>query len=377
MSDRAPIPVLHLITELDVGGAQTALYRLLANRQDEQFQYHVACLYNGDGKTAEQIRGLGITVTDLGMRSPWHVGAMWHLYRLLRRERPFILYTWLFHANISGRIVGRLTRVPIIISGRRGLSIGGTGREQLTRWTASLDDRVVAVCEMARQAEIKHAGGRPEKVVTIYNGIKLAQVSSSARVTMRQKWGIAPEIMLLGFVGRLHPVKGVGDLLRAVAVLRPQHPFLRLLIVGDSPLRADLEQQAAAFSLSDTVIFAGRQDDVAAVLPGLDVLVLPSLAEGLSNILLEAMAAGLPVVATAVGGTPELVIDGETGLLVPPQDADSLALAIRQLLENPILARQMGEAGRRRVQTHFSMEQMVKQTEQLYDALLQAKGLMI
>lgn len=369
------IPVLHFITELDIGGAQTALYRLLANRQDARYRFHVVCLYNGDGKTAQQIRELGIPVTDLAMTSPWRVTAFWRLYRLLRRERPYLLHTWLFHANIPGRMIGRLAGVPIIITGRRGMRIGGPRRELITRFTAALDDRVVAVCQMVRQAEIRQAGGKPEKIITIYNGVDPEKYKNSAREDVRQRWGIEADAALLGAVGRLHPVKGLADLLQAVAGLRSAYPHVRLLLVGDGPLRAELERQAAALDISETVIFTGAQKDVPAILSALDVLVLPSLAEGLSNVLLEAMAAGLPVVATAVGGTPELVIDGETGRLVPPQDAASLAQAIQQLLANPAQARQMGQAGRQRVQAHFTIRQMVRQTEQLYETLLQEKGL--
>ncbi|MEJ2751041.1 MAG: glycosyltransferase, partial [Anaerolineae bacterium] len=192
MSECDPIPVLHLITELDAGGAQSALYRLLKHGDSARFRPVVACFYNGDGAAAQRIRQLGIPVVDLDMTGWYRLDALWRLYQLLRRERPFILHCWLFHANFLGRIVGRLARVPIIITARRNVEIGGAWRERLQRWTVGLDDKIIAVCEAARQAEISHSGAPPDKVVTIYNGIDLLPFAVSARQAVRREWGIEP-----------------------------------------------------------------------------------------------------------------------------------------------------------------------------------------
>jgi glycosyltransferase involved in cell wall biosynthesis len=169
--------VFHLITELDIGGAQLALLRLLASLDRDRFVPTVACLYNGDAAVAQRIRALGVPVTDLGMTARWRWDAFERLYRLLRHERPTILHTWMFHANLPGRVLGALARVPIIITSRRNENIGGVMREYLNRWTACLDDRVIAVCELARQAEIKRARVSPEHVVTVYNGVDVERFS--------------------------------------------------------------------------------------------------------------------------------------------------------------------------------------------------------
>ena len=365
--------VFHLITELDIGGAQLALLRLLASLDRDRFVPTVACLYNGDAAVAQRIRALGVPVTDLGMTARWRWDAFERLYRLLRHERPTILHTWMFHANLPGRVLGTLARVPIIITSRRNENIGGVMREYLNRWTACLDDRVIAVCELARQAEIKRARVSPEHVVTVYNGVDVERVSvagGQAAARARRVIGIPVEAPLVGSLGRLHSQKGFSDLLTALAQVRRRIPSVRLFLAGDGELRADLEAQSRSLGLSEAVTFAGVRTDVPEILAALDVFVLPSLWEGMPNAVLEAMAAGLPVVATAVGGIPEVVVDGVTGLLVPPRDPDGLAQAIECLLRDPGLRRKMGQAGWKRVERCFSVEQMVRKTEDLYETLL-------
>jgi glycosyltransferase involved in cell wall biosynthesis len=372
------IGILYLITELSTGGAQVALLRLLTGLDRGRFFPTVACLYNGDGVVAQRIRALGVPVTDLGMTAKWRWDALWRLCCLLRRERPTILHTWMFHANFVGRIVGRLARVPIVVTSRRNVNIGGALREFLNRWTARLGDRVIAVCEMARQAEIERARVSPDKVVTIYNGVdtnEFAALDAQAAARARRAFGIPSGAPLVGTAGRLHRQKGFADLITALAQVREHFPAVRLLLVGDGELRGDLEAHAQALGLSEVVAFAGPRTDIPEILAGLDLFALPSLWEGLPNVVLEAMAAGLPVAATAVGGTPEVVVDGITGILVPPHDPGALARPITRLLRDPDLRCKMGQAGRERVERCFTVEQMIQRTQALYEDVLEARGL--
>lgn len=361
---------MHFITELDTGGAQKALARLLARLDRRRFDPAVVCLYNGDKAMAQEIRALGIPVTDLGMTAKWRWDAMWRLYRVLRRERPTILHTWLFHANLPGRVLGRLARVPIIICSERTMAMESEWRYRLNRWTIGLVDRVTAVSANVRHFCISHIGLPAEKLIVIYNGIELLEKPLASRQEVRAELALPPDTLAIGAVGRLDLVKGVNFLVQALSQVDGGH----LAVIGDGTERAALEALADSLGMADRVHWAGHRRDVPRLLPAFDLFVQPSLHEGLPNTVLEAMAAGLPVIATAVGGTPEVVLDGVTGLLVPPRDPHALAEAITRLLDLPDLRRRMGQAGRKRVERHFSIEETVRQTEALYETLLLEKG---
>ena len=368
----SPYKVLHLITELDTGGAQVALRRLLKGLDRDRFSPTVACLYNGDKTVAQEIRALGIPVTDLGMTAKWRLDALWRLYRLLRRERPTILHTWMFHANIPGRILGRLVGIPIIICGERTMGQEGRWRYWSNHLTASLASRVACVSSQVADFVVQHVGIPRRKVVVIPNGVDICRFDHlPTRREARAKLGLPSDQVLVGTVARLNPVKRVDVLLQAMVYLHSAHA----VIVGGGDEQAKLEALARQLGLSGRVSFVGQQRDVAPWLAALDVFVLSSDWEGMPNAVLEAQACGLPVVATRVGGVPEVVVDDVTGLLVPPGDPNTLAEAIATLLHNPDLRRGMGQAGREWVTEHFTVGRMVERTEQLYTQLLEEKGI--
>jgi glycosyltransferase involved in cell wall biosynthesis len=367
---RSHIPILHLITELDTGGAQTALLRLLARLDRDRFFPTVACLYNGDAPVAQQICSLDIPVTDLGMTTKWRWDAFWRLYCLLHRERPVILHTWMFHANIPGRVLGRLTRVPIVISSERTMGMESRWRYWLNRITEPLNDRAVCVSQQVADFVVWQVGIPRQKTVVIPNGIALRDFEHlPTQQQARTALALSSDQMLIGTVARLDPVKRLDVLLRAMESLRDVYA----VIVGDGPERTRLETISGRSELAGRVHFAGQQDDVRAWLAAMDMFVLSSDWEGMPNAMLEAMAAGLPVIATAVGGTPEVVVDGVTGLLVPPRDPAALAEAIARLLRDPQLRRQMGQAGQERVKAQFNISTTIRRTEALYQQLIEEK----
>jgi glycosyltransferase involved in cell wall biosynthesis len=369
--------LFYLITDLEIGGAQTMLLQVLRHLNYDRFAPTVACFYGGDSPLARDIRLLGVPVIDLGMRAKWRLDGFWRLYRALRRERPFIIHASLFHANIPARLLGRLAGVPVIITWRQNISIGGQWRERINRWTAPLDDHVTAVCQLARQAEIEGTAVPPHKISLVYNCIDPAPFAvdkAAKRTKIRQEFNIPATAPLIGMVGRLHPQKGVQHLLDALLRIREQLPKTRLLIAGEGELRGELQAQAQELGLSASVVFTGARSDVPDILAAIDLFVLPSLWEGLPLAVLEAMAAELPVVATAVGGVPELVVDGETGRLVVPGDATALAQAIVSTLAHPAQAATMGAAGRARVVSEFGAESITRQVESLYTRLAAQKG---
>ncbi len=370
-----PISVLHLITELSVGGAQSALVRLLENLDRERFSLQVACLYNGDGLPARQIRELGVPVIDLGMQEDKRrLDAFWHLYRLLRQQKPDILHTWLFHANIPGRVTGRLAGVPVILSSERTMEMEGRTRRWLNRLTAPLADRILCVSQRVADFATQEIGLPGDRILVIPNGVDLSRYQDlPPDEQARQQFGLPTTGLLIGAVSRARPVKNLDVLLEAFALLKTSwkegNPDLHLAIVGDGPLLPALQAQADRLKISPQVTFLGQQEDIPAFLASLDLFVLPSKFEGMPNAVLEAMAAGKPVIATAVGGVLEIITDGETGLLVPPDAPLPLAEAMQRLLEDEPLRQRLEAAGEQRVCQHFSLSSTTQLTAQLYEEL--------
>jgi glycosyltransferase involved in cell wall biosynthesis len=304
------------------------------------------------------------------MRHKADLLALLCLYHWLRQQRPAILHTYLFHANLLGRVLGRLAGVPLVICSERTMQTESKARYRLNRWTVGLADRVVAVSASVADFCIDHVGLPADKLVVIPNGVDLPVEPPASRQETRAELALSaaegldlpPDAPVIGAVCRLDPLKGLNFLLQALARLAG----VWLVVVGDGPERDRLVALTVELGLAGRVCWAGQRRDVSRLLSAFDLFVQPSLHEGLPNAVLEAMAAGLPVVATAVGGTPEAVVDGVTGLLVPPADVEALAQALAGLLADPERRQRLGRAGRQRVAEHFSLAQMVAKTERLY-----------
>ena len=374
-TSKRKIRVLHLITELKIGGAQSVLQMLLENQDHQAVQSTVACYFDADGGVARQIERLGIEVIDLKLTHKWRVDAIGRIYTLLQRLQPDVLHTWMFHANIPGRIIGRLARVPVIIGSEHTMGQEKGLRMQLNRLTSPLSDRVICVSPSVTEFARKQIGIASQRIVTINNGIDLRRFTDLPnQAKIRLKFGLDLSSFVIGAVGRPRPVKAYSVLLDAFQLLASNYPNSRLIFVGDGPGREALIEQARQLDMSEHVIFLHDRDDIPELLKTLDVLVSSSHWEGLSMVILEAMAAGLPIVATNVGGTPDLVVDGVTGLLTPPADPKAMAQAIERLIIDNSLGIALGQAGRQRVESYFTSVTMAEQTEKLYQMLLRAKG---
>lgn len=358
-----PIPLLFLITNLDRGGAEKALTRLAIGLPREKYGVQVAALQARSGVMAADLGRARIPVHDLGMRAKWDLSVFVRLARLLQRERIQILFTFMFHPTILGRLVGWACRVPVRISSERIMAWEGPVRRTLNRWTVPLATHVVAVSERVAEYARHEFRVPADRLTTIPNGVDLAHFRPAARPARSKA-------VVIGCTARLHRKNDHGSLLTAFAQIAPQWPDARLLLVGRGPEEERLRAMANRLELSARVRFAGEQADVAPSLEEMDLYVQSSIAEGMPNSVLEAMAVGLPVVATAVGGTPEVVADDETGLLVPPGDPAAMAAALTTLLADRAKAGAFGRAGRARVEADFGEATMLRRVEALLDRLV-------
>ncbi len=369
--------VLQVIPTLDRSGAEKQMVLLATGLPRDRFRVEVAGLTRL-GPLKAELDKAGIPVHSIGKRLKVDPFALGRLVALMRRERYDVVQTWIFAANVYGRVAATRAKVPVVVTAEMAVDTWkGPTHLLIDRHLARRTDRVVgnsnAVVDFYRSA-----GVPADRLAMIPSGIADEEPPSDVDPSaVRAQFGIAPDAPLVLFVGRLAAQKAVDDLIAACDLLQHVQPDLRTLIVGDGPLRDRLRSLSHAFGLDARVTFLGHRDDVPRLLAACNLLVLPSLYEGLPNVVLEAMRFRKPVVATAAPGTTEVVVDGVTGLLVPMQHPPSLAKAIRDLVRDPELARRMGEAGRARVEAEFRATIMVDRFATLYEDIARSKGLTI
>jgi sugar transferase (PEP-CTERM/EpsH1 system associated) len=362
--------VVHVVNSLAVGGLENGVVNLV-DATATRFRHVIVCM-TADGPLHARLRP-EVEVIVLGKRpgqDPW---ALLRLVRLLRRLRPLIVHSRNWPA-IDAIPAARVARVPLVVHGEHGREVAdpegrNPRRKRIRRALAPLVHHFVTVSADLRRWLIEDVRVPAAKVSAIHNGVDLSRFGRAGRLESRLRLDLPAEAVIVGTVGRLDPVKDQAGLIRAFAKVRSAHPEALLVVVGDGPCRAELEDVVAASGQGEHVRLLGNRDDIPAVMAALDVFVLPSIAEGISNTILEAMASGLPVVATRVGGNPELVEDGIGGALVPRQDPSALAAAIAGYVADPELRRRHGLASRQRATGHFSLERMAEAYANLYTNL--------
>lgn len=377
----SPKRVLEIIPTLDRAGAEKQLLLLAADLPREEFEVHV-CVLTRLGPLWPEYQAAGVPVTVIGKAWKFDPLALLRLWRVLRRVRPHLVHTWIFAANAYGRVAARLARVGCLVAGERCVDLWkGTLELAIDRWLARHTACIVANSPAVRDFYIQR-GLPPDKFEVIPNGVPPLRIAPAPRGQVLAEMGLPRTARLIALVGRLWPQKRVQDAIWAMDLLRVYPYDVHLLVIGDGPLRRQLERLAAQVDRPNHIHFLGQRSDVLRLLPHCEMLWSPSAFEGQSNAILEAMAAGIPVVATDIPGTRDLVVHGQTGLLIPtPPRAAQMATIndvvvrglcrhTRHLLENPDLARRLGSAGQQRVQTHFSVERMVHSYAALYRRLL-------
>ena len=368
---RARIRVLHVLEGIDVGGAESQVLAILTRLPRERFQVMVAWL-GGRGEMEPDFRAAGIPTAALRMRSILDPDAVGRLLTVIRRFRPHLIHSHLIRADILAGVTGRLSRVKAVIStkhvenGARHHPLRALG----ARAVAALAGEVVVISDALAAFYGSRRRGRPRKISYGYEPRRGPNTPPRAgREEIIAELGLPADASLATMIGPLLPRKGLGDLLRAASLLKDGFPLAHLLLVGRGEQRRRLQALVRTLDIEDTVHFLGFRRDVDRILSGSDLLVLPSRWEGFGLVLLEAMNQGLPVVGTRRGAIPEVVRDGETGLLVPPGDPDSLATALSRLLGNPERAVERGRAGRTRLRREFDLDRAVEAHRAMYEEL--------
>ncbi len=371
-----PVKVAFWAGSFERAGTQQFLLELLRRIDRERFDPVVMSTVR-TGELLSDIESLGIEIHEFGtgrmLLSPATICGLFRAARFLKRERVAVLDCMLGLTTLIGPFVGRVAGVPVVLNNQRNLSywIRGGFREAVYGFVnRKLVDAVLVNSAAAENELVERFGVPPEKVISVGTGIDLGRIAGAgAGDEPANELGLADRIVV-GIVAKLSPVKGHQYFLEAAAEIAEARPDVAFLVVGDGIRKRELEEMAAELGIADRVTFAGARDDVPSLLKLMDVFVLSSLSEGSPNAVLEAMAAGLPVVATDVGGLPEIVIDGESGILVPPGDSGALAAAVRELLDDPTRAGTMGRAGLALAMDRHDIEKVVREVEGIMDHLL-------
>lgn len=325
-----------------------------------------------DSPAAVRLRAAGIEPRLVPITGLLNPQDLWRVRRHLARVRPDVLHTHLGNADFFGGLAGRSLGIPVV-STIHVMEWEHSLREQvkarlMDTVRRSCTDTVIAVSDRAREALLAAGYGRGARVLTVHNGVDaIPQPGAGRRV--REELGLRSDDFVITMLSVLRKGKGHEIGVRAVAALRQRHPRVRLLIVGDGPARDHV--QSAAEVLGDGAVVAGHRDDVMAVLDATDVLLHPSRVDAFPTALLEALSAAVPVVATAVGGIPEIVVDGETGLLVPsPPLSEPLETALETMVEHEQLRQQFGAAGQARFRAEFAASRWACRTREIYESAL-------
>lgn len=370
--EERPIRLMILAVGLEIGGTEGQIVELASRLNRTRFDV-VVCVLKGDGVLARALRQRGVRVILLNGCGKGDIRVLFRLWRVIQQERPHVIHAFLFFANLAARVLGKMLKVPVLLSSYRGPGEwNGWVRIVADRLTVQWSSAVTCCSDAVRWSAMFLIGGPHERYQTIHNGVDCERFAGGMPLG-RAEVGLRDGLPVIGTVCRLDgQVKGLPFLLEAVAQLNCASGSLpcQMLIVGDGPAHAELRGLSVKLGIAEQVVFMGARCDVERLLPLMDIFVLPSLAEGFGIAIVEAMAAARPVVATAVGGIPEIVVDGDTGLLVPPGDSVALAAAIERLLRDPAYARSLGERGRLRARQKFSIESAVRKHEELYEALL-------
>lgn len=375
------IRVLHLIGSLKLGGAEKVVSILARSFNKNSCDIYILAFATGELEKECLRSRANVIIRPFQWRNSMH--WLYDFVKELKRLKIDVLHTHLFTADLLGRIGGRLAGVPIVVSTihapstwKRSQRLKDRLRRLADRYTANhVCDALFSISEQVSAYQVKYGGIDPTKLSSISNPIMINEYEDKKllRNDTRAILGLNADQKVIINVASLKPVKGQTYLLQALQIVKVRHPNIRLLLVGDGDDKDTLMRVADTLGIMDNVIFLGNRLDVPALLAATDLFVMPSLSEGISIAILEAMASELPIVATSVGGNPDIIKDGVTGILVEPADAAALATAIERLLNEGDYARTLAKSAKQYVKDHHDAEMIAGQLEASYRTLYQKK----
>jgi glycosyltransferase involved in cell wall biosynthesis len=372
------ITILYIFAALPVGGAEQVLVTEVEGLDKKRYRPLVAVI-SEKGPIGEMIEKMGITVIPLSRmkKNQFDFGIIRDLKAVMKREKVSLVHTHLYDGGKYGRIAARLAGVPAIIHTVHNVYVRRRRKYHwINRALSLFTDRIIAVSGAVKVSVVHYDHITPEKIQVLYNGIDFSRVDfSEKREAIRSELGLSTDQMVIGVVARLEEQKGHQVLLEALSTIPSLQSNLKVLFIGEGKLRLSLEAETQKKGLSDRVFFLGTRKPVYPILKALDLFVLPSLWEGFSLALLEAMAMGLPVIATRVGGAEEVITSGQNGFLISPGDPKALADSIQEAITHRNRFQQMARRGQETVRVHFSKERHLTLLQDLYQEVLTAKGI--
>ncbi len=363
------IRVLQLVEGLSLGGAETKLLELIDHMDKSRFETTVCSLGLGNNKLLHRVKELDVDFLQMERKNRFDVTLPFRLAKLAKEKQIDVIMTTLFYADFMGALAGKIAGTKAVFSWETISAPEWLYPRRLYpyRFAIRYCTNVISVSKATARWLSDERGVAPDKVIVIPYGVDIDKFSPGKNLELKRSLGLADDAPVVGTVARLHPQKGHKYLIEAAPEIIRNVPNVKFVFAGDGETRTELEQMVQQKGIAEHFMFLGFRSDVHELLNVFDMFVLPSLYEGLPNVILEAMATGLPVVACAVDGTPELVVDGETGYLAEPRVPEQLAVKISDIMSKPERAKSFGEAGRLRAEEHFSLTKEVNEFQTLYE----------
>lgn len=355
------IKIIYIITSLNFGGAERLLLDLVKHLEKERYEVKVATVVEG-GPLASEFEKIGIPVKIFKKKSKIGIKVIWQIYKYLKQERPQIVHTHLFGGDTWGRLAAILARVPIIVSTEHNTNLDENYlKRQVKKILSLFTKKIIAVSQAVKRFSVAVGRISEKKIIVIPNGVEMNKFLAISE----KKYSSPP---IIGIVGRLETQKGHEFLFKALNLIKAI-PWT-LWVIGDGSLRGNLEKLAKDLDLQERIIFLGTRSNIVEILSQIDIFVLPSLWEGLGLAVLEAAAAGKPIVVSRVGGIPEIIEDKKNGLLIEPKDIKGLSQALLWTLSHEDEAKRMGRRAKESLKEKFDIKKMVGEYEKLYQELI-------